>query len=108
MTARQEAPKEAYTYRVVGGLVQEYLQLVGENKPDPVLQQARQSIKQLAGELRMGKNNFVAQGDKEEKDYYIDENGFLVMTREYHLKRGYCCGSGCRHCPYLKEEKDAS
>jgi hypothetical protein len=32
-------------------------------------------------------------------DYYI-ENGLMVFTREYHLKRGYCCQSGCRHCPY--------
>jgi hypothetical protein len=28
------------------------------------------------------------------------ENGLLVYTAAYHLKRGYCCGSGCRHCPY--------
>ena len=35
-------------------------------------------------------------------DYYV-ENGLLVMTPWYHLKRGYCCGSGCRHCPYGHE-----
>ena len=32
-------------------------------------------------------------------DYYL-ENGLMVLTRQYHLKRGYCCQSGCRHCPY--------
>jgi hypothetical protein len=32
-------------------------------------------------------------------DYYF-ENGLLVYTAAYHLKRGYCCGSGCRHGPY--------
>ena len=32
-------------------------------------------------------------------DYYF-ENGLLVYTAAYHLKRGHCCGSGCRHCPY--------
>jgi hypothetical protein len=32
-------------------------------------------------------------------DYYL-ENGLMVFTSEYHLKRGYCCQSGCRHCPY--------
>lgn len=32
--------------------------------------------------------------------YYFDENGNIVFTKEYHLKRGYCCKSGCRHCPY--------
>lgn len=28
------------------------------------------------------------------------EHGRMVFTAEYHLRRGYCCGSGCRHCPY--------
>ncbi len=32
-------------------------------------------------------------------DYYI-ENGLFVFTGEFLLKRGYCCESGCRHCPY--------
>jgi hypothetical protein len=32
-------------------------------------------------------------------DAYV-EGGLLVYTAAYHLKRGYCCGSGCRHCPY--------
>jgi hypothetical protein len=32
-------------------------------------------------------------------DYYI-ENGLYVFTEHYLLKRGYCCQSGCRHCPY--------
>ncbi len=32
-------------------------------------------------------------------DYYV-ENGLVVYTAAYHLKRGSCCGSGCRHCPY--------
>ncbi|HZS05840.1 MAG TPA: DUF5522 domain-containing protein [Blastocatellia bacterium] len=35
----------------------------------------------------------------EGKDFYR-EGGFIVFTREYHLKRGECCGSQCRHCPY--------
>ncbi|WP_160169330.1 DUF5522 domain-containing protein [Indibacter alkaliphilus] len=33
-------------------------------------------------------------------DYYINENGLMVFTAQYHLRRGYCCGSGCKHCPY--------
>ncbi len=24
-------------------------------------------------------------------DYYINADGNLVFTKEYHLKRGYCC-----------------
>jgi hypothetical protein len=35
----------------------------------------------------------------DEPDYYF-EHGLLVYTAAFHLKRGSCCGSGCRHCPY--------
>lgn len=35
----------------------------------------------------------------DEPDYSF-ENGLLVFTAAHHLKRGFCCGSGCRHCPY--------
>jgi iron complex transport system substrate-binding protein len=35
----------------------------------------------------------------EGRDYYI-ENGAMVFTASYLGRRGYCCGSGCRHCPY--------
>ena len=34
------------------------------------------------------------------EDYYMDEDGKMVFTSVYHLKRGVCCGNGCRHCPY--------
>jgi len=33
-------------------------------------------------------------------DSYLDEHGQIVFTAAYHLKRGYCCGNGCRHCPF--------
>jgi len=32
-------------------------------------------------------------------DFYWDK-GKIVMTEQYHIKRGNCCGSGCKHCPY--------
>ncbi len=41
----------------------------------------------------------LAAPELEDGDYYFDGN-FMVFTEAYHLKRGYCCGSGCRHCPY--------
>lgn len=34
-------------------------------------------------------------------DYYV-EGGRWVFTAAYHLRRGWCCGSGCRHCPFGK------
>jgi Family of unknown function (DUF5522) len=36
-------------------------------------------------------------------DYYINEDGFVVLTEKYHLEKGYCCGNGCLHCPYQYE-----
>ena len=36
---------------------------------------------------------------QEGRDYYL-ENGLLVFTATFLSKRGYCCESGCRHCPY--------
>ncbi|MBK9151004.1 MAG: hypothetical protein IPM26_08350 [Saprospiraceae bacterium] len=38
------------------------------------------------------------------KDFYI-EKGYYVFTAEFLLRRGYCCGSGCRHCPYEPRHK---
>ncbi|MFN8299822.1 MAG: DUF5522 domain-containing protein [Chitinophagales bacterium] len=36
--------------------------------------------------------------------YYLDkDSGLLVFTGQYHRERGYCCNSGCRHCPYKDE-----
>ncbi|MDP3461605.1 MAG: DUF5522 domain-containing protein [Bacteroidales bacterium] len=37
---------------------------------------------------------------KEGDDYYM-ENGYRVLMRSYLIRRGYCCGNGCRHCPYF-------
>jgi hypothetical protein len=37
-------------------------------------------------------------------DYYL-EDGLLVFTAAFLLKRGYCCESGCRHCPYQNRER---
>jgi hypothetical protein len=34
------------------------------------------------------------------EDYYLDDDGKMVFTVAYHLKRGACCGNNCRHCPY--------
>jgi iron complex transport system substrate-binding protein len=36
---------------------------------------------------------------EERKDYYIEGEAF-VFTGSYLKRRGYCCGNGCRHCPY--------
>jgi hypothetical protein len=35
-----------------------------------------------------------------EEDYYINENGKVVFTEKYHLRRSFCCGAGCVSCSY--------
>lgn len=35
----------------------------------------------------------------EGEDFYREDDR-IVFTALYHLRRGYCCGNGCRHCPY--------
>ena len=42
----------------------------------------------------------------DEEDYYFNEEGLMVFTKEYLLKRGYCCESGCKHCPYGFKNKN--
>lgn len=36
----------------------------------------------------------------EGEDFYFNEQGLMVLTEKYHLKRGQCCGNGCKHCPF--------
>ena len=36
----------------------------------------------------------------ENTDYYINRDGYVVLTEKYHLEKGSCCGNGCMHCPY--------
>ena len=36
----------------------------------------------------------------EGEDFYLDENQNMVFLEKFLLRRGYCCESGCRHCPY--------
>jgi hypothetical protein len=49
-----------------------------------------------------------AAGEEDEDSYF--DGPYLVFTEAYHLKRGYCCQSGCRHCPYGfgKDKADAA
>lgn len=37
--------------------------------------------------------------------HYYREGPYLVFTELYLRERGYCCESGCRHCPYGYDPK---
>ena len=45
---------------------------------------------------------------KEGEDFYYTPEGYKCFTEKFHLKRGYCCKSGCRHCPYGFDKKTGS
>jgi hypothetical protein len=37
------------------------------------------------------------------QDVYIDPvSGYQVFTEQALFNQGKCCGSGCRHCPYVQ------
>ena len=43
-----------------------------------------------------------AVADGKGEDGYLDPvTGLFVFTAGHHLRRGQCCDTGCRHCPYL-------
>jgi hypothetical protein len=35
--------------------------------------------------------------------YADPDTGLLVLTARHLADRGTCCGSGCRHCPYVAD-----
>ncbi|MEP2026705.1 MAG: DUF5522 domain-containing protein [Reichenbachiella sp.] len=51
------------------------------------------------------KNNGQQSDSDDSPDYYFNEQGLMVFTAAYHLKRGYCCKNGCKHCPYGYKKK---
>ena len=44
-------------------------------------------------------------GDIIEGIHYYKEEDYRVFTEFYLISRGYCCRSGCRHCPYGFKKK---
>ena len=57
----------------------------------------------LSNQLRKNKSLEAVEGE----DYYF-ENGLLVMTAAYHIKRGSCCGNGCVWCPYEPRHEEGA
>ncbi|MBI2212024.1 MAG: hypothetical protein HYU52_00110 [Acidobacteria bacterium] len=43
----------------------------------------------------------------EGEDFYR-EGPYMVFTEAYLRRRGYCCESGCRHCPWKGEASPGS
>ena len=45
-------------------------------------------------------SGFSSKAKLDKEDYYMSPEGYIIFTEKYHLKRGYCCKNGCKHCPY--------
>jgi hypothetical protein len=58
------------------------------------------SIMMKENEPELNESNFDPAAD-----YYYSPEGYIVFTEKYHLKRGHCCQSGCKHCPYGFDKK---
>ncbi len=50
-------------------------------------------------------NGFGRINNLEPDEYYFSDEGFMVFTAKYLLRRGYCCQNGCLHCPYGFDRK---
>lgn len=67
-------------------------------------QQEDEPVDNSASNRRLEPNDERAERlGLESGDYYWSPEGYLVFTEQYHLKRGHCCGNGCKHCPYGHE-----
>jgi hypothetical protein len=57
--------------------------------------------------MKVIKRNEKNENFVEGVDFYY-ENGLVVLTAHFLLKRGQCCGNDCRHCPYSKAQIPAA
>ena len=60
---------------------------------------ARRTSGAIAATTGMGDTDEKKAEPIEGEDFYR-EGPYIVFTEKFLRKRGYCCESGCRHCPY--------
>lgn len=34
-------------------------------------------------------------------DYVLSPEGYRIMSEKYLRERAFCCGNGCKNCPYF-------
>jgi hypothetical protein len=66
------------------------------------------TLTQKSGNITESDEDAVSSSSQDQElqegiDYYL-EDGLFVFTAAFLRKRGYCCQSGCRHCPYPNRE----
>ena len=55
----------------------------------------------FAGMNNQNNENILIEGE----DFYFTPEGYKCFTEKHHLKKGYCCKNGCKHCPYGFDRK---
>lgn len=63
-----------------------------------VLVRMTRTIEHFLAPGRIAQADYVNDGMVDDIEIF-DQDG--ALTREYLLARGYCCGNGCRNCPYI-------
>ena len=58
--------------------------------------------------LRRRRVAALAEPELVEGEDYVMDGPYLVLTAAYLLKRGYCCGNGCRNCPWDEQSEESS
>jgi Family of unknown function (DUF5522) len=59
-------------------------------------------VTELSPEIVSAHDAAVAQGSA---GYADPATGLFVLTSRFLADRGWCCGNGCRHCPYTGDAK---
>ena len=54
-------------------------------------------VKDLQMPDNIGYNSDLVEGI----DYHVTKEGYRIMTESFLKNRGYCCGNGCKNCPYF-------
>lgn len=70
-------------------------ELVVENDTTPAKTEVVQQPETTPDRLTSSRAPRLVEGE----DFYY-EGQLMVLTAHFLTKRGYCCETGCRHCPY--------
>lgn len=45
-------------------------------------------------------------GPDTQTDWEVTSEGLYIATRQFLVRRGYCCSNRCRNCPYINWRED--
>lgn len=75
---------------------------------DPLLTSRRVRTEPEAASAEKGGQAGSGLSSLVEGEDYYREGSAVVFTEQYHLRRGYCCQSRCRHCPFKEPPPQTS